>query len=191
MKKILFSAMALCGFMAGNSQSSVSTATNTLAGPVSAGVNLTLEIRNIIRINSHTPAGLTAVFDQASELDNGLDLTNGSADGAAFSIASNRPFHVDLSASPIVKTLDYFAPGYPFPQTPMTLNVIKWSIQESDPGVFPNIAGWQNLASSVNDILDAYPGASRDFKLKFKADPQWNYEGGMYKTTVTVTATQQ
>ncbi|MBX9784859.1 MAG: hypothetical protein K2X48_16335 [Chitinophagaceae bacterium] len=196
MKKNLLGAVALFGFLLANAQNeqvSVSTATNTLAGPVTGELDVKLIIHNIIRIRPDNAGMISATFDQASELDNGLSLG-----GRTFRVSSNRPFVVSLGASPIVKTNDYASPGYPVPQMPMPLSVIETSVLTfGQPGMavaaaYNNSLGnWGPLAASIPNLVDSWHGAARDIGLSFRANPGWNYEGGVYTTTVTVTATQR
>lgn len=205
MKKIFMSAIAACSFAVVSaqgpgvgSQSAVSSATNTLAGPVTGDVALALVIHNIIRITPDHGDPFIATFNTAAELDGGLPLTGlvSGANGITFQVSSNRPFHIGLSATPIVKTLDYLPPNYPAGQSAMPLSVIELTINELglNPMDVTNNA-YENglydpLVPSLPNILVSNYGPDQKFKLQFKADPGWEYEGGVYSTLLTVTATQ-
>jgi hypothetical protein len=207
MKKLFVAAIAIMGAIGASaqsgpgigSQSAVSSATNTLAGPVTGDVPLALIIHNIIRISPDLSDAFIAHFDAASELDNGLPMTGliSGANGVTFAVSSNRPFHIDLSATPIVKTLDYLPPAYPAGQSAMPLSVIELTINELGPNpmdvtnnAYEN-GNYDPLAASLPNILQSNYGANQRFKLQFQADPGWDYEGGVYATLLTVTATQE
>lgn len=205
MKKVLFAAIAVCGFTMVNAQLSnqlsglgeqnASTSTSTLANAVTSQFNLKLEVRNIIRIIPNTNYDLSATFDHADELDNGLQLGSpiGSAiglPGVGFIVSSNRNFHVDMTTPNSSVTGANVAAGS-VGNNVMPISKFQYKATALSGGVTlaSGAGSWSTLGTSQALATGGF-GSDRYLGVEFKANPGWDYEGGNYTVPMTVTATQ-
>jgi hypothetical protein len=202
MKKVLFAAIAACGFMGANAQAAntgevvkVSSSTSTLADPATATwIGNTIQVYNIIRVRPAMGDAYEATFNTAEDLDNGKDLIGHyyGQDGQVIQVSSNRPYKVTLGATPVTKT------GGAAPvagQGPMPISVFKVSLETLAANMTTNAnythPTYGDLASSIPDVLSSTYGAAQNFKVRIKANPGWNYDGGSYGVGIRVTATQE
>lgn len=190
MKKVLFAAVALCGFVLANAQfntdSKVSSSPNTLAGPVSGQFDLKVKVYNIIRIFPKENIDMYATFNSADELDASKFLNFAIPD--MFIVSSNRKFHVGMSAGPVSVSDNLGGAGG---NHNMPLGVFSYQpLTLPGSGVTLATSGWQTLTATQALVSSGDAGAVRGFGVQFKAQPGWNYEGGNYIVPITVTATQ-
>lgn len=196
MKKILFAAIAVCGFMGANAQgqtnalmqSAVSSSTNTTAGSVTSEFNLKLKVYNIIRIIPHDNLDVSATFNSAADLDGSQQLSGFLGLKDAFIVSSNRKFHASMTAGAVTVSN---ALGGAAGNSAMPLSVFSYQTGTLDPAnVTLASSGWQTLGGSQTLVSSGNAGSARLFGVAFKATPGWDYEGGNYTVPVTVTATQ-
>lgn len=189
MKKILFAAIAVCGFVAANAQfntESSSTAPGTKAGPVTSEFNLRLKVHNVIRIWPNQNLDMFATFNSARDLDGSQYLNLAIPD--LFVVSSNRKFSVGMTAGNVEVTGNV---GGKAGNSNMPLSVFSFnSLTAPGSGVALASDGWQTLAASQELVSCGDAGARRAFGVQFKAKPGWDYEGGYYTVPITVTATQ-
>lgn len=190
MKKFFFAAIAVCGFVVVNAQvnteSKVSTSTNTTAGAVTSDFNLKLKVYNVIRIFPNQNLDMSATFNSAQELDGSKYLNLAIPD--LFVVSSNRKFHVDMKAGSVSVSDNVGGAGG---NSNMPLNVFSYqTLTLPSAGVTVANTGWQSLAATQPLISSGNAGAIRPFGVQFKAAPGWDYEGGNYTVPITVTATQ-
>lgn len=193
MKKVLFAAIAVCGFVAANAQlseSKVSSATNTKADAVTGTFDLKLEVRNIIRIVPDDNYNLTAVFNSASSLDGGKDLSGPlGLPGVAFNVSSNRNFHVSMS-TPSASVIGTDVAAGSVGNNNMPISVFQFRASAVTEGLTMTSNAWRTLATDQSLVSNGNYGALRILGIQFKANPGWSYEGGNYTVPMTVTATQ-
>lgn len=190
MKKVLFAAVALCGFVLANAQfnteSKVSSATNTLAGPVTGQFDLKVKVYNVIRIFPNVNLDMFATFNSATDLDGTKYLNLAIPD--MFIVSSNRKFHVGMSAGPVSVSDNLGGAGG---NHNMPLSVFGYqALTLPGSGVTIASPGWQTLLASQAIVSSGDAGVARGFGVQFRATPGWDYEGGNYTVPITVTATQ-
>jgi len=173
MKKVIFSALAVCGFAFAQAQNSSNSSTPTaLAPPVTATAPINLTLHNAIEITPATSGAFAATF-----------MTVGDYNGArkymgqhTWNVKSTRPGNISVNVSDLS---DGSAPSIP-------ASKMGYSTSGSGAsGPFNPISG--NNLGNVGSFLS---GDTNPFKFALDVHPGWSYEGGNYTGTVTITATQ-
>lgn len=191
MKKVLFSALAICGFIAANAQAdiAVSTATNTLADPVTSSFNVKLEVRNVIRLHPEINNDIMGLLNDATAMTNDMELPGQNF----FTISSNRDFTVTLTTPLTQVTGINVAPGS-VGNNVMPLNQFQYKLGSIAPTQLGLTASepWTDLAQAQTLVSNGSFGWGRQLNIKFKLKrTDWNFEGGNYNIPLTVTATQK
>lgn len=191
MKKVLFSAIALFGFMAVNAQAdiSTSTATNTLADAVSSNFNVNLEVRNVIRLHPEINNNIVGLLDDATEMTNILPLTGQNF----FTISSNRDFTVTMT-TPLTQVVGAnTAPGS-VGNNIMPLGQFQYKLGSIVPSQLGLTASepWTDLGQNQTLVSNGLHGWGRQMNMMFQLKAtNWMFEGGNYNIPLTVTATQK
>lgn len=173
MKKLIFSAIAICGFMAVNAQSNISNGVNPtdIAGNVISTAAINLTLHNAMEITPDAIANdYNTTFKTVADY-NGAAKTMGSR---AWNIKSTRGGTVSISLPDLTET--------GVSGTPQVIPVSKMACSV-------NGAAFAVATSTVSAGTFG-AGAVNPISLALKVHPGWGFEGGVYSGTVTVTATQ-
>jgi hypothetical protein len=171
MKKVIFSAFAVCSCVFAYAQPNVSQSTTPggLAGPVMSGAAITLTLHNAIEILPARNTTYAATFSSVADY-NGAAKPMGSD---VWDVKSTRPGVVSFVLSNLT---DPSAGGQTVSNDKMTMTVNTLP-SVNGAGTLPTV----NFPSGVNLGL-----ATVDLSVH----PTWAHQGGIYRGTLMVTATQ-
>src|ERR1035437_5046161 len=192
MKKIIMTAAIALASLAVNAQSA------HVDIPVTVNI---LDIITMSRLDGLTPS---ATFVDANHLDWGMWLSNGVYGFYKFKVRSNRHFNVTTSIGSFTFAsatgVDY-NPTYDVNHN-MTYGDFDYQLTttaggapiNAPSGAVPNassLTNFQAYAAGENPVFQhANNGGDQEWCMMFLANPLWNYTGGTYGATITVTATQ-
>lgn len=199
MKKVFLSALAICGIVAANAQTSnVAPATPTHVTSATSTASVTLSLYDRIEILPSID-DYSQSFSTVNDYIQGRTLLagGGPADYNDYFVRSNRNFKVTIKAT------DFSVTGATDDNVNMPASIMGYRLYRNDvfgstqPSVESNPSlAYTTMATNEQDVVSgaatgANPGQRANFKLQLKANPGWNYAGGVYTSTVTLTATQQ
>lgn len=169
MKKLIFSAIAICGFMAVNAQnSSNSSAPNTTAPAVTSSANISLTLYNALEI---TPASAAAPYAATFQTVSDFNGPAKSMGSNSWNVKSTRPGIISVGFSNLTDAL--------------TSVSVPASAMQYDPGT-----GMVGASTSTVQAGSFLAGATNPFNMAIQVHPGWGVQGGVYTGGVTITATQ-
>jgi hypothetical protein len=192
MKKLIFVAIAACGFLFVKAQ--------PLAAPSSGTVHATLNIANVLELQfiddgDLQEVSMSASFANEEDLEEGQYLTlPDDESNLPVLIASNRDYNVTVKATSSDNAHFNYTGSASGPDADivMPISVISWNVNSSTTGGSAP-GGWTALSGSpVSVITHGEEGSDevRHFNIQFFANPGFNYSGGTYKCNIVLTATQ-
>ena len=205
MKRILFAAIAVCGFTAANAQDAGALGhydpkpITKLQSDISK-IGVTLLLDNVICMTPGRTSG-TAHFRSVDDYKKGQQV---SEDGRSyrdrlfdFKVSSNRNFNVTVQPeSPYFSGKGGY--GAEAASANMPVSVLSWKLAHNGTGGAAatnatdwNPFGWQDNKPVVAQVINGGKrGYEKEFALDMKANPGFDYNGGTYDVNVLVTATQ-
>lgn len=191
MKKLLFVAIALCGFTVARSQALAAPSTNT--------IHTTLNLANVLELqvngdNDDVDAYMSASFGSEEDYENGVVLAqtgNFSGQTVPFSYSSNR--HVNISVKSAAANFTYSGSINNTGDNVMPCSVLSWQLVGNNTGGTGAATGWHALSTSTAAVItNGEEGGddTQNFGMQLMANPGFNYIGGTYTLDVVVTATQ-
>ncbi|MBV8251298.1 MAG: hypothetical protein JO154_01725 [Chitinophaga sp.] len=153
-----------------------------------ATIRVGLCLTNIIDIDPPCST-LVGNFDDEHDYDHGVILKNTKGDhDVDYKVSSNRDFNVTIKAGSA--NFSYLGTGTD--DNVMPCSVLKYHLLSNNTGgtnATPSF--WNALTVAPAPVINGgEEGRNKRFSLQFKADPGWNYTGGLYGLDVIVTATQ-
>jgi hypothetical protein len=207
MKKVIFAAIAVCGFVASNAQNNLpvilppAPAKTALQSDLSQiGVRLILD--NVICMTPGRTEG-TAQFRSVHDFKEGQQVSEdgvilaGSRGLFDFKVSSNRNYNVTVQPQS-----QYFTgsggSGATAASSNMPVSVLSWKLAHNETGGSgaPGATswtpfGWGANGATVSPVINGgLRGYEKEFSLDMKANPGFNYNGGNYDVNILVTATQ-
>lgn len=178
MKKILFAAIAVCGFAIANAQGGPVQANSStpagLAPEVKADADIQLTLYNAIELQPKWALKYSTTFQTAADY-NGAAKDMGTRD---WDIKSTRPGNITISISDLKDNVGG-----------QTISKDKMNFDLAGSAGTPSVAtGTGSQIGTVGFVA----GVTNDVvKLNLKVHPGWAHQGGVYNGVVYVTAAQQ
>ena len=179
MKKLFFSALAAFSFMWASAQ------------PVSDASTIVSKVLLDNVISMVPPVDLLQThFESVGDYQSsGLILKDiFGSEVSPFYVYSNRNFNVTIKAG----TPNFIYVGSGTGNNVMPCGVLSYNLfSNSTGGTNATPSTWNSLKSTSDPLISGGTyGAAKAFTVKLKANPGWNYTGGMYSIGVVLTATQ-
>ena len=198
MKKLILAALSVAAFGTANAQLNASASTN-----------LTLNIADCITIKASESQMNSNIAGNANSQHWGAYFTATSTPSWSvdniYTVQSNRYYNVTMQLAPITFTGNQGYAGNNTTMLPGTLGYYQVSNNTGGSWAIPGYAPFSAFSTDIPVLNNCpyTPGAGgtgvgsspantgKTFAMKFIAFPDWNYAGGTYNTTVTMTATQE
>jgi hypothetical protein len=179
MKKLLFSALAAFSFMFASAQPASDAST----------IVSKVQLDNVISIVPPIDFLQTHFEDFLDYQSSGLMLKDiFGNETSPFYVYSNRNFNVTIKAG----SPNFVYVGSGTGNNVMPCGVLSYNLFSNSTGGTNATASTWNALKTTSDplITGGTYGAAKAFSVKLKANPGWNYTGGLYSIGVVLTATQ-